>query len=164
MQYEPNLIGYERMAKDNESEDIQILVGSIRKLIRLAHADLYKKSELFDLGLSQSGVIRLLAQEDLLSSAELSRRLYVTPSNITGVIDRLEKKGFVQRIRKQDDRRVYLIALTEQGKRASRSLPDPFEKEIGKTLKGLSKKERLRLTSALRQINLFLEEDSKTGK
>ncbi|MFO7751161.1 MAG: MarR family transcriptional regulator [Desulfobacteraceae bacterium] len=151
------------MAKHNES-DLQILVGSIRKLIRLAHADLYKKSEFFELGLSQSGVIRLLAEEDLLSSAELSRRLYVTPSNITGVIDRLEKKKFVKRIKKQDDRRVYLIALTEQGKKVSRSLPDPFEKKIGETLKGLSKQERLRLASALRQINFFLEEESKPGK
>jgi DNA-binding MarR family transcriptional regulator len=61
-----------------------------------------------------------------MSSADLSRMLYVTPSNITGIIDRLEKKDLVERIKKQGDRRVALITLTESGQHLGRSIPDPI--------------------------------------
>jgi DNA-binding MarR family transcriptional regulator len=78
----------------------------------------------------QSTLLRTLVKEGPLSSASLSRRLYVTPSNITGIIDRLEKKGLVERIRKERDRRIVLINLTESGAELSNSLPDPIEKKL----------------------------------
>jgi len=67
----------------------------------------------------------------------LSRELYVTPSNITGIIDRLEKKGLVQRVRKEGDRRVALITLTQAGEQFSSQLPDPIEIKLISALSDL---------------------------
>lgn len=67
----------------------------------------------------------------------MSRELYVTPSNITGIIDRLEKKGLVQQVRKEGDRRVALITLTQAGEQLSSQLPDPIEIKLISALSDL---------------------------
>ncbi|MBW2441668.1 MAG: MarR family transcriptional regulator [Deltaproteobacteria bacterium] len=68
------------------------IVGSIRKLVRAVYLDSQKMSRQFGLTGQQSLVIRLLLNNGSMSSADLSRLMYVTPSNMTGIIDRLEKK------------------------------------------------------------------------
>ena len=106
---------------------IKEVVGAIRKFVRVVSTDTYKMSREYGLTGPQCVVIRTLAAEGSLSSASLSRRLYVTPANITGIIDRLEKKGLVERNRKDGDRRVALITLTQSGNKMSKTLPDPIE-------------------------------------
>ena len=117
------------MSVENELV-IKEIVDAIRRLYRAVYLDAAKMSRQFGLTGSQSGVLRNLVAHGPLSSAALSRRLYVTPSNVTGVIDRLEKKGLVERVRKEGDRRIALITLTEKGDELSKSLPDPIEKKL----------------------------------
>jgi len=109
---------------------IKEIVGAIRKFVRAVSIDTFKMSRKYGLTGPQCAVLRTLAAEGLLSSASLSRRLYVTPSNITGIIDRLEKKGLVERNKKDGDRRVALIALTQSGGTMSKMLPDPIETKL----------------------------------
>ncbi len=52
-----------------------------------------------------------------MTMSELSRELMVSNGNVTGVIDRLEKSGFVTRTRAEHDRRVQYIELTEMGRK-----------------------------------------------
>lgn len=109
---------------------IKDIVGAIRKFVRAVSLDTFKMSREYGLTGPQSAILRTLFKEGPLSSASLSRRLYVTPSNITGIIDRLENKGFVERTKKKGDRRIALIELTEIGNKLSRELPDPIEKKL----------------------------------
>lgn len=73
---------------------IKEIVCAIRRLVRAVYLDTEKMSRRFGLTGPQSGVLRTLSEHGPLSSADLSRKLYVTPANITGIIDRLEKKGW----------------------------------------------------------------------
>jgi MarR family 2-MHQ and catechol resistance regulon transcriptional repressor len=50
-----------------------------------------------------------------LSQSDLSRQLVVHRSNITGLVDRLEKRNLVKRTAVPGDRRLYNVALTPQG-------------------------------------------------
>ena len=109
---------------------IKEIVSAIRKFVRAVSLDAFTMSKQFGLTGPQSSVLRTLIKEGQLSSASLSHRLYVTPSNITGIIDRLEKKGLVGRTKKEGDRRVALITLTKSGTELSNSLPDPIEKKL----------------------------------
>ena len=117
------------MDPENESV-IKDIVGSIRKLVRAVYLDSQKMSRQFGLTGQQSVVLRLLLNNGSMSSADLSRLMYVTPSNITGIIDRLEKKGLIERMRKEGDRRVTLIILTGTGKELGEGIPDPIEKKF----------------------------------
>lgn len=51
-----------------------------------------------------------------LTMGELARRLGVTEKTITGIVDRLEKKGLAERGRLASDRRVVEASLTEKGR------------------------------------------------
>ena len=100
----------------------------------------------------QNLVLRLLIKKGALSSADLSCQMYVTPANITGIIDRLEKKGLVERIRQQSDRRVALITLTQSGQKLGKTIPDPIEKKIVNQLSDLEPKNLQILSMTMNQI------------
>jgi MarR family 2-MHQ and catechol resistance regulon transcriptional repressor len=67
---------------------------------------------------AQFNVLNVLGPEPAgLSQRELSDYLVVDRSNITGLLDRMEKSGWVQRADHPDDRRVYLVTLTPAGRK-----------------------------------------------
>lgn len=72
----------------------------------------------------QAMLLFYLQKEDGLSLTEISSGLMLENPTITGLIDRLEKLGYVRRADDPNDRRVYLVYLTEKGRRvADRALP-----------------------------------------
>ena len=139
------------MNPQNESV-IQDLVWSIRRLIRAVYLDSQKISKRYGLTEPQSAVVRNLYNNGPMSSADLSRNLFVTPSNITGIIDRLEKKQFVERIKKEGDRRVALITLTQAGQELSKTLPDPIMEKFIAELADLEPEHVQLLAMAMNQI------------
>jgi DNA-binding MarR family transcriptional regulator len=121
--------------------EIQAIVAAIRQLYRIVYHDALRSSRSSGLTSSQSAAMRILYQNGPLSSADLSRRLHVTPSNMTGLIDRLEKKHLVERVPDLGDRRIALITLTEKGRRLGQNLPDPIENKIVSRLGHLEEQE-----------------------
>jgi len=70
----------------------------------------------WDLSVSQFNILNLLsAPSKGMSQTELSRALIMNRSNVTGLVDRLEKRGLVQRQPVPDDRRAYRVELTAAG-------------------------------------------------
>jgi DNA-binding MarR family transcriptional regulator len=64
------------------------------------------------------------------------------PSTITGLIDRLEKKGYVERDGGREDRRVVILSLTSRGKELAREAPNPIREDdlrVKKTKEGRTK-------------------------
>lgn len=144
------------MTSENERV-IKEIVWSIRRLVRAVYLDVAKISKQYGLTGPQSSVLRTLIHSGPMSSAELSRTLYVTPSNITGIIDRLEKKELVERIRKEGDRRVALIMLTGKGRDLSQTLPDPIENKIISELADLDPEHVKMLSLAVQQILTLID-------
>jgi DNA-binding MarR family transcriptional regulator len=68
-----------------------------------------------DLSPPQSLVLRLLDEPRPMS--ELAQLMHCDNSNLTGIIDRLSERGLVERTQAEGDRRVRLIALTQEGRR-----------------------------------------------
>lgn len=66
-----------------------------------------------DLHPSQAIVLRMLAEP--CSMGELAEAMHCDNSNITGIVDRLEERGLAERRPAEHDRRVKLIAATEDG-------------------------------------------------
>jgi len=120
------------VTKMNEKNELIIkeIALLVRRLVKVISHDSQKVSRQFGLTGPQSVVLRNLLNNGAMSSADLSRIAYVTPSNITGIIDRLENKGLAERIRLKDDRRVALITLTQSGRELSKILPDPIEERF----------------------------------
>ena len=102
------------------------------QLLRTAEA-LWNASRLFfvrwDISPSQFNVLNLLyAQPEGITQIELSRSLIMHRSNVTGLVDRLETRGLVQRRDSARDRRAYRVVLTAAGRKLVRDiLPNYYE-------------------------------------
>ncbi|MEU9921966.1 MarR family transcriptional regulator [Streptomyces griseoluteus] len=98
----------------------------------------------------QARLLSLLALEPL-PMRKLAQRLKCEPSNVTGIVDRLESRGLVERRPDSADRRVKLAAATEEGLRVARDLREGlhFARE---PLAGLSTAERSSLRDLLRRM------------
>jgi DNA-binding MarR family transcriptional regulator len=73
--------------------------------------------EEFQLTPSQVHVLLWLGKDGTLAMGELARRLGVTEKTITGLVDRLERAGYLQRERIAPDRRVVRCRLTPEGQK-----------------------------------------------
>ena len=72
----------------------------------------------WELSPSQFNILNLLQDRaDGLSQIELSRELITHRSNITGLVDRLERRGLLARHDVPNDRRAYRVTLTPAGRR-----------------------------------------------
>ena len=72
----------------------------------------------------QAMLLFYLQKKDGSSLTEISSGLMLENPTVTGLIDRLEKLGYVKRVDDPDDRRVYLIFLAEKGNKvANEALP-----------------------------------------
>jgi len=72
----------------------------------------------------QAMLLFYLQKKDGSSLTEISSGLLLENPTVTGLIDRLEKSGYVKRSDHPKDRRVYLVYLTEKGnKTAKKALP-----------------------------------------
>lgn len=96
---------------------------------------------------AQARLLSLLSLEPL-PMRRLAQKLKCEPSNVTGIVDRLEVRGLVERRPDPADRRVKLAAVTEEGLGVARSLRDSlrFARE---PLAGLSREERVALRGLL---------------
>jgi DNA-binding MarR family transcriptional regulator len=74
-----------------------------------------------EIGLSvpQCDVLTTLTEAEGVSQQDLAKRLYVTKGNISGLLDRLETAGLVERRSTAADRRQYEIYLTRAGREAA---------------------------------------------
>ena len=76
---------------------------------------------------SQYNILRILRGEGKpLPILEIASRTIAVVPGITGLIDRLEQAGFVNRLRCEKDRRVIYVALTDQGMTTLAALDEPL--------------------------------------
>ncbi|MFJ1548657.1 MarR family winged helix-turn-helix transcriptional regulator [Streptomyces sp. NPDC088246] len=99
---------------------------------------------------AQARVLGLLSLEPM-PMRKIAQKLKCEPSNITGIVDRLETRGLVERRPDPADRRVKLAAPTEKGSRTAQQLRDSltFARE---PLAELSDGDRALLRDLLRRM------------
>ncbi|THA61460.1 MarR family transcriptional regulator [Streptomyces sp. A0958] len=99
---------------------------------------------------SQARVLGLLSVEPL-PMRRIAQKLKCEPSNVTGIVDRLEARGLVERRPDPADRRVKLAAPTERGARTALQLRDALD-FAREPLAGLSDADRTVLRDLLRRM------------
>ncbi len=101
---------------------------------------------------TQYVVLEKLWETDGLSLTELGKSLDFDGTTITGISDRMERDGLVERRRHPDDRRVINIFLTEKGKKLKNSLAHCASDVNNAALDSLSKTERAQIGTMLEKI------------
>ncbi|MBT2366226.1 MarR family transcriptional regulator [Streptomyces sp. ISL-10] len=99
---------------------------------------------------AQARVLGLLTLEPL-PMRRIAQKLKCEPSNITGIVDRLEARGLVERRPDPGDRRVKLAAATQEGRGTARQLRSSLD-FAREPLAELSAEERTALRDLLRRM------------
>lgn len=106
----------------------------------------------YDVTPSQYGVLSCLWQREFATPKQISEILCLETSTISGVLDRMQKKGLIDRVINRDDRREVRVVPTEKGK----ALQEPISKIIDEVneevLKCFTEDEVALLKSQLRII------------
>lgn len=88
----------------------------------------------------------------------VAARLGVTLATLTTAVAKLVRKGFVERSRSEDDRRVVLVSLTKKGRQVLRAHNLFHHQMIDEALADLSEEEERVLAEALAKVKAFFDE------
>jgi len=130
------------------------IMQSLRRIFKAIQDYFQEISKKYGITGPQLWALKTVAANGSLSLGELSKKMYLHPSTISGVVDRLEKKGFVVRDRGQEDRRVVKVQLTPQGKKIVAKAPNPIQ---GKMIYGLNRLKKRELTSIYDAVKELVE-------
>lgn len=86
------------------------------------------------------------------TAAELARETQIDAGAMTRMLDRLEDKGFVRRVRSEHDRRVVHLALTPAGRETAQEIPRVLCEVQNAHLRGFSRDELDALKTLLRRV------------
>ena len=111
--------------------------------------------EFKDISNNDMHIIEAIGENDAKNMSTVAKSLSVTMGTLTIAINSLVKKGYVDRIRSEKDRRVVLISLSEKGKRAFSHHKQFHEQMVKATIKGLSRDEMKVLGQALSNLKEF---------
>lgn len=100
----------------------------------------------------QWGVLVALWEQDGLSLSELAKRSFFDGPTMTGIVDRLEKGGLVERRRDSTDRRVISVYLTLEGRELQSRLPALSEEANQDAVAGIPPEEVERFLDTLRKV------------
>lgn len=147
------------MAKKTVSKKTAIakIVQSFRRIFKAIHQ--YSEEVLKEFGVTgpQLWLLKTLREEGGTSVGDLSEKMYLHISTVSGIIDRLEAKGYVVRKREAPDRRVVTVHLTSAGKRIVDRAPEPSQGKLLYSLQTLSEKEVLEMHDVLQKIVRLME-------
>jgi DNA-binding MarR family transcriptional regulator len=121
------------------------------RLWRATHTRIAEKLESIGLTPASFAVLNLLGKSDAMIQQQIGKAIGIDPSTMVALLDGLEGAGLVTRAPHPADRRARVVAVTPRGRRAlerGRKLNGEVEDEV---LEGLSKTERRRLLSLLRE-------------
>lgn len=106
---------------------------------------------------TQLSVLKLLHEIGDLSLGSLSKEIKAHNSTVTGIVDRMEAAGLVERARSDEDRRVWIIRLTAQGRKvAERARVSPWDL-LRQALDELPPPDQEKLTALLRKVALNVQ-------
>lgn len=114
---------------------------------------------------SQLSVLRALFSQGTLTANNLSKAVSLSQGTITTILDRLDAKGLIQRIRKPQDKRQVWIELTEAGKQVLESAPAQLHLDFLSKFAALKEWEQTLILSSLQRVADMMEiQPSKSRK
>ena len=135
----------------------ELLVQLFNDILQIEEKSL-KNGSLSDLSVTELHTIEAIGMYKERTMTEVAQDLKITVGTLTTAINKLIKKGYVDRKRIEEDRRVVLIHLTKKGKLAYR-LHEKFHNDmINETISGLKEDEEEILISSLERLNIFFKE------
>lgn len=148
---------YQEELPGANAEAIEVLLALLRS-VRVHRTAVTRQLESLDLPVGMTGARYTLlmtlyfSRENLLAQNEISRELNVSRTNITNLIDGLERDGLVERVPNPADRRVSYAQLTEDGRAICERLMPTMAEVMQDATRDFSPDERAQLKTFLYRV------------
>lgn len=114
-----------------------------------------RTEEYKDVTTNDMHVIEAIGMDGAKNMTSVARSLEVTTGTLTIAVNSLVKKGYVDRVRSEEDRRVVLVSLSEKGRKAYLHHRKFHEQMIESVVAQLTEEEQRILEKALTKLNHF---------
>lgn len=105
-------------------------------------------------------LVLLKDSKEPLTQNDLSKKLLVDKSNITGLLDRLQKQDLIQRVPVEGDRRSYHIHLTKAGAKLTAKLDALYVKKVQSIMKDMSERDCRDIIRITKKMRASLADES----
>ncbi len=105
-----------------------------------------------DITHAQGSVFMMLSMGSCHTAADLARELFIDSAAMKRTLDKLESKGYVQRIVDENDKRLFKLALTSSGKQLAAQLPAVYSEVLDVGFTGFAPEEISFLKYLLRKL------------
>ena len=142
------------MEKNNDLGD-QVIIA-LRRVIRAI--DLHSRTLVSTHGLTgpQALILKALQYEGL-TAGELANRVSLSQGTVTDILNRLEVRGLITRIRDTDDRRRVLVEMTTAGRDLLKQSPPLLQESFVERFNNLQQWEQTQLLAALQRIATMMD-------
>ena len=137
----------------------------IRRLLQAEEQYTKALEKAHNVSCAQLSCLTALHENGPLPPSQIARHIMVNSSTVTGIIDRLERKGLVERARTSKDRRVITVFLTKEGTTLVENAPLPVQNKIVTGMRKLSSEEIEQIIQGLTRLTGMLDDrGGDTGK
>jgi len=141
-------LSYDRETLSTEDQ----IVAAIRRIMRAV--DLHSKKLVDRIGLTGPQLAALQEAERLgpTSPSDIARSAHLSQATVTGILQRLERRGLLVREPSQRDRRGVVVTVTEAGRAVLNQTPSLLQERFRSELASLQEWERNAILSTLQRV------------
>ena len=133
-----------------------ILVNLFNEILGIEEKAL-TSSEFRDISVNDMHILEAVGTEEPRSMSSVAKSLSVTVGTLTIAMNNLVKKGYVNRVRSEEDRRVVLISLTKKGEKANTHHMKFHDGMIQALMKDLDEEQQKILVKSLLNLRKFFD-------
>ena len=139
------------MRKDEE------LLVALRRIIRAI--DLRSKQLSREVGLTgpQLLVLQNIGAQPNIMVRQIADNINLSPATVTSILDRLEARGLVNRVRSTEDKRKVAISLTDSGQASLEAAPLPFQEHFTNRFRQLEDWEQSQMVATMQRIATMMD-------
>ena len=135
--------------RDREIADV---LDNLRRVFKVVHGYSKRAEKVGGMTGPQVWAMKVLAESAPIRVTDLARRMYLHPSTVVGILDRLEQQALVARTRSEKDHRVVTVSLTANGRKTVSKVPQIAQGLLLKGLQELSDADLQTTSEGLRQL------------
>ena len=148
--------------KPFEEQLNEVIVDTYRSILRVEE-NILKRSDQTDLSISEIHMLEAVGKgkDRRRTISELAEVLNITLPSVTVAINKLMKKGYVEKVRGEEDGRIVYVSLTRQGRRIDSAHRYFHESMVRSIIREMTESEMQALYKGVMKLDTFLKEQLK---
>lgn len=144
---------YKERREDPSLKLFVVLSKATRTILDLAQDDMVR----YGLNPTEFATLELLYHRGAQPLQKIGERILLTSGSITYVVNNLEKKGYLERVRSDQDRRVTFAQITEKGRSLLNNIFPQHWKQIEHIMDGLSNDEKQQAIDLIKRLGFHAD-------